>query len=343
MWWSGRTGLCNSTAGVAGAGQSKHGAVSAGITVAVSACPSTVSTVRFAVAAGLAAAAPSRATMAPPAWPRPGGTSMPAIARAGRTHEHTQHWPEHNARTNAPCHTPVAAPPGLATRPHRKPAPVGPYSEHEDENRDANCARGAARNDGVLVVVHVTRRNVETVRVVASGECERALVNVASPAPLPHSALASIPPSTPSFPLLRPITATLLHVAATPGSPPSFPRRGAVVCVIAEPAAKIRSVTHTTTSDRLVDTGSVWPNADVVAEVANNGKGPTPAFAGKPFGAAYSSTILMAHRSADSEEAAEYAAAALLDVPEDIAFSRANRDGSAHFHGDLSGSRSSKA
>ncbi len=51
----------------------------------------------------------------------------------------------------------------------------------------------------------------------------------------------------------------------------------------------------------------------------------------------------MAHRSVGSERALEYVATALQDVAMDIAFSRAHRDGSAHFHGDLSGSRSLKS
>ncbi len=189
----------------AGTGHVRRRAVCARLVGMMCADPSTVSQAHFAVASG--SPAPSRPTMAPPARPRPGGASMPPIARARRTHERTQHWPEHGARTNAPCHTPPAAPPGLATRRHRKPAPVGSYAEHEDENRNANRGHGAAWHVDVARVTGVTRAVVVRVRVTVCGDHERARALTDVPTPGPRSPVprhtTSRPPAI--FAVLRPV------------------------------------------------------------------------------------------------------------------------------------------
>ncbi len=198
----GRAGRDIVTKGRDGAGRMGRCAVQACAAVMLCAGPSTVSSARFTSADG--PLAPSRPTMAPPARLSPGGASMPAIAQAGRTDEHTQHWPERGARTNAPCHTPHAAPPGLATRRHRKPAPVGPYAEHEDENRSANRVYGAAWHVGVSKEVCMTRSVVTWVCKSACGARERALTGVTNPKPRPPSARLAVLPPHAALPSLRP-------------------------------------------------------------------------------------------------------------------------------------------
>ncbi len=336
----GRARCIVSAAVEAGAGHKGRGAVQVSTVGEVRASPSTVSTARFAVASGLSA--PSQTTMAPPARLRPDGTTMPAIAQARRTYEHTQHWPEHGARTSAPCHTPLAAPPGLATRLHWKPAPVGPYLEHDDENRNANRVHGAAWNGDVPTAICVTRVATVWVHMTASGEHERALTDVASPGlrPPAHLVTASPPPAV--LTSLRPVASGLLVSAPLPDRPDTIVLP-VVVCVIAEPAANENSVTHTITFENMVTTDSTRPNADVIAIAAILRKGQTPAFARNPIRTAYSISSVKANRSAERDEAAEYAVAALPDVSEDIVLARAIRDGVAHFYDDLSGSRISMA
>ncbi len=84
-------------------------------------------------------AAPSLATIAPPVPRRLGARALPAIAISHRelNRDDTQHWPEPMARTNAPCHTRAATPPGSPTSvSHWKAFPEGRASTHEDENGD---------------------------------------------------------------------------------------------------------------------------------------------------------------------------------------------------------------
>ncbi len=339
---AGQVGHDTDAMGSAGAGQDGRRAVQARAVEVTSADPSTVSTVRFAVASG--SPAPSRPTMAPPARPRPGGASMPPIARARRTHERTQHWPEHGARTNAPCHTPSAAPPGLATRRHRKPAPVGSYAEHEDENRNANRDHGAAWHVDVACVTSATWVAVVRVRVTACSDHERARALTGVPSPGPRTPVPRLTASRPPF-----ILAILRPVAACPPARSPFPELPillllpVVVCVIAKPATNDKSVTHTTTFTSLVNPGSIRPNADVVAISSTYRKRPTPAFAWKPLGTADSISSMKAIRSAALDEAVECAVAVQSDVSEDIVSAEAVRDGVAHFYDDLSGSSSSRA
>ncbi len=340
--WVGQDKVCDGAVVAECAGCRGLEAARADMTAVVRASPSTALSAHFVVAVGMAT--PSRTTIAPPAWLHPGCATMPAIAQARRTHEPTQHWPEQTARTNAPCHTPPAAPPGLATRPHRKPAPVGPYPEHEDENGDANCARGEAWNCGVRTATCATPLNkvVKWVGVMARSACWRALIDMVTPSPSPPPALVTAPPSPPTLPICHPASAFFL-ARSPPRSPPFLPTRVAVVYVTAEPGASMESVTHTTASSQLVSSDSSLPNADVVAKTAIDGQRPTPAFAGNPIGTAYPFAIMRANRSAVSVAAFEYAVASWHDVFIDIFSSRANRDGVAHFHDDLSGSRSLKA
>ncbi len=196
----------------------------------ISADPSTVSRAHFTMVGG--SSAPSRATMAPPPRSRQHGASMSAIVRARRTYVHTQHWPEHEARTNAPCHTHLAAPPGLATRRHRKPAPVGTHAEHDDENGHANRDYGAACRADVMRVTGATWVVDVSAHVTTCGDqgCARALTDVPSPGPrspalLPH---ASRPPV---LLILRPVAATSLRVLFPSSIPPSLQCPGVVVCV----------------------------------------------------------------------------------------------------------------
>ncbi len=80
-------------------------------------------------------AAPSHTTIAPPAPRQLGIATLRTIMHEGLNSDETQHWPEPQARTNAPCHTRTATPPGSPTSVcHWKALPEGRASEHEDEN-----------------------------------------------------------------------------------------------------------------------------------------------------------------------------------------------------------------
>ncbi len=93
----------------------------------------TASLARFSL--GHCGARPSRATIARIATQRLGIAALRPIGHEAANSDETQHWPELAARTNAPCHTHTAAPPGLPTSAgHWKALPEGRASEHEDEN-----------------------------------------------------------------------------------------------------------------------------------------------------------------------------------------------------------------
>ncbi len=88
------------------------------------------------------AAVPSRSTIAGHAVPAPDASAMLSIETTpSPTERRTQHWPWPSARTNAPCHTRNASPPGAPTGCLRKAAPVGRAPRCEDKERAATPTR----------------------------------------------------------------------------------------------------------------------------------------------------------------------------------------------------------
>ncbi len=151
--------------------------------------------------------APSQSTIAPDGGKPLAAIAMCAIARRGGVDdEHTRHRPRQSARTDAPCHTRTATPPGRPTNPHWMAAPVGRAFEHEHENGDEYMTCLLAKVFGALV--HGRARGVRVPGVresgvgIVMGALRRgALVPAPSiSAPLPTSlpSLISTPPPIPS-------------------------------------------------------------------------------------------------------------------------------------------------
>ncbi len=160
-------------------------------------------------ALALPSAAPSLATIAPPAPRRLGAAALLAISHWEPNRDDTQHWPEPRARTNAPGHTRTALPPGSPTSvSHWKVLPEGRASTHEDENGDAVYV-ASMRDKGVRRVVHGGRGEACT-NFHGGGDETSGDTLFPLPAPTPLLALLVPPPVAP-------------RLRSSPRSPPLLP------------------------------------------------------------------------------------------------------------------------